>query len=130
MERVVWCHPSLFCYFSPPLNAWWAFPFGFQEDFHFWELEGKHRFGHVGADCNDWQVSRSRVLLLKPRPLLSIRFFKCCPFHHFCEQISLVGGLLRRDVRWPRHLCSEGRPRKKRQRLHHRGQFGFQIAAR
>lgn len=37
-------------------------------------------------------------------------------------QISTVGGLLRRNVWRPRHLRSEGRARKRRQRLHHWGQ--------
>ena len=30
--------------------------FLFQEDVHFWELEGQHRVSHVGADRHDGQV--------------------------------------------------------------------------
>lgn len=28
-----------------------------QEDVHFWELEGQHRFCHAGTDRHDWQVN-------------------------------------------------------------------------
>lgn len=42
---------------------------GFQENFHFWQLEGEHRLRHVGTDCHDRPVSWFTLILINRRHL-------------------------------------------------------------